>query len=440
MQLHLLITDWLVWFFLLLSLGCFIWAAQQPHWRETWRRLVASRIAMICMVVLGAYFIIGLLDCVHFQRQAQFVSLLDLLLAPLQHPDEKTYSAPFASHLYTISSQQALQHVAQHVHSVTQRNWDVVWRSVLGLLEGIFFSGLIIMLGLLCAGVKKIKINWQKFIAAKTQTAWRPAVITFCMLCIVIAITINLAQYYHIFGTDKIGRDVFYEAIKSIRTGLLIGILTTIFMLPLAILLGLTAGFFSGWVDDVIQYLYTTLSSIPGVLLISASVLVMQVYIAAHPTLFPTITQRADARLLALCFILGITSWASLCRLLRAETLKLKTQEYIQAATVLGVARFKILWRHLLPNVIHIILITVVLDFSGLVLAEAVLSYVGVGVDPTTMSWGNMINSSRLELAREPIVWWPLLAALIFMFGLVLCANLLADALRDALDPNLKEQ
>ena len=90
-----------------------------------------------------------------------------------------------------------------------------------------------------------------------------------------------------------------------------------------------------------------------------------------------------------------------------------------------------------MPNIMHIVLITIVLDFSGLVLAEAVLSYVGVGVDPTTMSWGNMINSSRLELAREPVVWWPLLAALSFMFVLVLSANLFADKVRDAFDPKV---
>jgi len=104
--------------------------------------------------------------------------------------------------------------------------------------------------------------------------------------------------------------------------------------------------------------------------------------------------------------ILGITSWTGLCRLLRAETLKIREIDYVQAAHAMGVKHRKTISRHIIPNVMHIILITVVLDFSSLVLAEAVLSYVGVGVDPTTMSWGNMINSARLELAREPIVWW----------------------------------
>lgn len=242
-------------------------------------------------------------------------------------------------------------------------------------------------------------------------------------------------NHFHLFGTNKIGQDVFYETIKSVRTGLIIGTLTTIFMLPFALFFGTIAGYFGGVIDDVIQYLYTTLSSIPGVLLITAMVLVMQIFITNHPHLFPTIADRADARLLSLCFILGITSWASLCRLLRAETLKLREQDFVVASIAMGAKKMPIIIRHIFPNVMHIIIITLVLDFSGLVLAEAVLSYVGVGVDPTMASWGNMINTSRLELAREPVVWWPLLAALSTMFFLVLSANVFADSVRDAFDP-----
>jgi peptide/nickel transport system permease protein len=166
----------------------------------------------------------------------------------------------------------------------------------------------------------------------------------------------------------------------------------------------------------------------------------MLVYMETHPDLYDTGVERSDLRLLFLCIILGVTSWTGLCRLLRAETLKLSELEYVQAAEALGVGRLTIILRHILPNVMHIILIAVVMDFSGLVLAEAVLSYLNIGVDPTMYSWGNMINSSRLELAREPIVWWSFLAAFIFMFLLVLSANLFADAVRDAFDPRLRER
>jgi peptide/nickel transport system permease protein len=153
---------------------------------------------------------------------------------------------------------------------------------------------------------------------------------------------------------------------------------------------------------------------------------------------FTSIAQRADVRLFFLCLILGTTGWIGLCRLLRGETLKISELEYVQAAAALGVGRGRMILRHILPNVMHIVLIVAVLDFSGLVLAEAVLSYVGIGVDPAMISWGNMINSARLEMAREPIVWWSLLAAFVMMFGLVLSANFFSDAVRDALDPRLR--
>ncbi len=207
----------------------------------------------------------------------------------------------------------------------------------------------------------------------------------------------------------------------------------------MALALGILAGYFRGWVDDAIQYLYTTLNSVPGVLLIAAAMLVMQGYMARHEAEFASLALRSDFRLLALCLILGLTSWTGLCRLLRAETLKLRELEYVQAAQALGVRQGMILARHILPNLFHLVLISVALDFSSLVLAEAVLSYINIGVDPSMDSWGNMINSARLELAREPAVWWSLAAAFVFMFALVLPANLFADAVRDAFDPRRGE-
>jgi len=163
----------------------------------------------------------------------------------------------------------------------------------------------------------------------------------------------------------------------------------------------------------------------------------VQVLIETHGDWFATAAARADVRLLCLCLILGVTGWTSLCRLLRGEALKLREMEYIQAAQAFGVSSFRILTRHIVPNVMHIVLISVVMDFSALVLAEAVLSYIGVGVDPTMISFGTMINAARLEMSRDPVVWWSLMAAFIFMLALVLAANLFADAVRDAFDPRL---
>ena len=125
-------------------------------------------------------------------------------------------------------------------------------------------------------------------------------------------------------------------------------------------------------------------------------------------------------------------------RLIRSEALALRESRFIEAAWASGATRTRVLTRHILPNVSHIIVIALVMDFSGLVLAEAVLSYVGVGVDPSTTSFGTMINNARLEMAREPMVWWSLAAAFVFMFALVLAANLFADAVRDGFDPRVR--
>lgn len=224
----------------------------------------------------------------------------------------------------------------------------------------------------------------------------------------------------HILGTDRIGTDVLYLSLKSVRTGIIVGLLTTLIAIPFALLMGIMAGFFGGWVDDIIQYLYTVISSIPTVL-----------FIAAFIVIFGT-------GLPQLCVAMGLASWTSLCRLLRAETLKLREAEFVSAAKALGVPAWRIILRHILPNVLHVVIITTVLRFSTEVLAEAVLTYLGIGVDAQTMSWGTMINDARSELTRDPVIWWKLVAAFTFMLGLVLPANIFGDAVRDALDPRLR--
>jgi peptide/nickel transport system permease protein len=280
-----------------------------------------------------------------------------------------------------------------------------------------------VLVGVQWSFLRRSSLPW--YASWGTQTA---------VICLAVWLVL-ISRYYHVLGTDRGGVDVAYQSIKGVRTAVLLGTLATLIMLPIAVTLGVMAGYFKGWVDDVVQYLYTTMSSIPGILLIAASVLLFQVYIDLHPDFFSTGMEKADARFIALCFILGVTSWSSLCRLIRGETLKISQLEFVQAAHAFGVSHSRIVTRHILPNVVHIILITFVLDFSSLVLAEAVLSYIGVGIDPAMGSWGNMINSARSELSREPVVWWTLSGAFFFMFVLVLAANLFADLVRDAFDP-----
>lgn len=454
-------TDTLL-YVLVAAVAVLVWYVRRhEHLRAPWREVFRNRMGVAAMVVLAAYVSVGLLDSVHFRLplasatggerySGQVLSLLDLVLTPLRTHQEETYSAPLATRLYSKETVRLPDGRDVRIYPRLRfggaqlrdpaRDWlPDIERTV---LRGVGFA--LLVWGALAAAVILVlarRHRWapraalRRVLTGRTEYPVHVALYTAGALILFASVTGHLAVHYHVFGTDKVGQDVFYETLKSIRTGLVIGTLTTLVMLPLAIVLGITAGYFRSWVDDVIQYVYTTLNSIPGVLLIAAAILMLEVYMANHPGDFRTVIARADLRLLFLCIILGITSWTGLCRLLRGEALKLRELDYVQAAQAFGVGHTKILARHILPNVMHIVLITVVLDFSGLVLAEAVLTYVGVGVDPTTYSWGNMINGARLELARDPVVWWSLVAAFLFMFGLVLSANLFADAVRDAFDP-----
>ncbi|MBC8138273.1 MAG: ABC transporter permease [Fibrella sp.] len=224
----------------------------------------------------------------------------------------------------------------------------------------------------------------------------------------------------HMLGTDGTGQDVFYRTLKGARTAFIIGGLTSLIATPLALLFGLAAGYYGKGIDDGIQYVYTVLASIPSILLQIALVLVL------------------GKGIYQICIALGITSWVGLCRLTRGETLKHRDREYVRAAKALGVSDFRLLTRHILPNLLPIVIISVTLGFSGLILSEAILSYLGIGVDAEMGSWGNMIDAARDELARDPVIWWNITSASVALFILVLAFNLLGDALRDAVDPRLR--
>jgi len=406
------------------------------------------------------------------------MSLLDALLEDTAFArPEKTYSAPLAWLQFTKESilQEGgeprrdfprLRFGGKHLLAPeVQWGADVFKRLMLGMSAGLLVACVVIALTLSLVGRGRSRAPASEVRSGQrddpqrisgsarqpirlaiarqvwrgdTDIPWRAILITSTLLCLLFGAVFGLASGYHVLGTDRTGNDVLWQALKSIRTAWVIGSLATVAMLPPALIFGISAGYFKGWIDDVIQYLYTTLTSIPGVLLIGACVLMMQVYIDAHPGMFPTSAQRADLRLFLLCMILGLTGWAGLCRLLRAEALKLRELEYVQAARAFGISHARIMARHLLPNVMHIVLITVVLQFSGLVLYEAVLSYLGIGVDPSMNSFGSMIEKARLEMSRDPMIWWNLLTAFLFMLALVLSANLFSDAVRDAFDPRTR--
>ncbi len=457
MKLVLLWTDIMLWG-LLLALA--VYAARvraNPLSRATWSHVFTSGPAVASAVILAGGLLITLLDSIHYRPllpapagvqsstgkdaySPQVVSVLDDVLSPLVNGQEKSYSAPLAvmglskesiqKNGQTVRDYPRLKFAGKQLARVEDAPGDQLWRGIRG---GILGGLLWMVLSLLWTSAQPLPSHTD---AARARQ-W--GLMTLALLCTGGGIAWQLSQAYHVLGTDKVGLDVLYISLKSIRTAMVLGLLTTLVTLPIGILAGLAAGYFRGWVDTVIQYIYTTLNSIPSVLLIAAAVLMLQVGIDANPQAFPTALERADVRLFFLCFILGVTSWTGLARLLRGEVFKLRELDYVQAAKAFGATHWSILIRHLLPNVMHLVLISLVMDFSGLVLAEAVLSYVGVGVDPGTLSFGTMINAARLELSREPVGGGTLAAAFAFMLVLVLAANLFADAVRDAFDPRARQ-
>jgi ABC-type dipeptide/oligopeptide/nickel transport system permease subunit len=224
----------------------------------------------------------------------------------------------------------------------------------------------------------------------------------------------------HIFGTDVLGRDILARAVHGCATALSVGLISSGISLLIGLVLGALAGFYGGWVDGLIVWLYTTIDSIPYILLV------------------PAITFVLGRGLINVYIALGVTSWVTLCRLIRGEFMKHKDRDYVMAAKVIGASDGRKIFRHILPNVTHLAFVQFGLGFVAAIKIEVILSYLGLGVDPSTPSWGIMLDDSKLELSRP--FWGNLVAATIFMFGLILSFNLFNDALRESLDPKLKNK
>ena len=460
-------TDIFVWLVFAMTAVYIARTVRNPNARRTWRRVFVAPTPMAAAIVLSMFVAIGMLDSVHFRPRIDTVagkgsgaavysgetlSVLDLAFATLREAREKTYSKPLAYRLFSKEAIEVdgtaarefprLSYGGRHLVDPA-RDWlgDVVGRLVTGVVLGAI-GGLALML-VVSGGVAQkrnegIAAAWRYMRSSATQMPWTTVARTLVIVGVVVGVLVSLASEYHVFGTDLTGNDVFYRVVKSIRTAIVMGALTTAATLPFALGLGIVGGYLRGWADDLIQYFYTVVSSIPPVLLIAACVLMIQVFIDKNPQMFETGIERSDLKLLFLCLIVGLTEFATMCRLVRGETLKLRELDYVQAAQAFGAGAGKIMARHIMPNVMHIVIITLVLEFSQIVLYEAVLSYVGVGVDPSMSSFGTMLNLARSEMARDPVVWWNLATAFVFMLGLVLAINLFADGVRDAFDPRAR--
>ncbi len=463
----LLWTD-VVLYLMLAALVWYGWRIRvNANLRANWWKVLRDPAALCSGIVLVLFALVTMADSVHFRRAlppapgapagtptfyaTSTESLLDVLLARQIAMRETGYSEPLA---YLGLSKEPTERDGQPVRDFPRltfggahladpgAQWagDVAARAAAGAFGGLLFAALatLVTAVALRRGHGGVGGALHDLLADRTELPLRAALATVTVAAVLIGIVAALMGHYHVFGTDRTGNDVLYQALKSIRTAFVIGTLATVATLPFAVVLGILAGYFRGWVDEVIQYLYTTLSSVPNVLLIAACVLMVQVFLDKNPDLFETGLERSDLKIFLLCVILGLTGWATLCRLVRGETLKLRELEYVQAATAFGVGHARIMAKHIAPNVMHLVLITTVLSFSELILYEAVLTYVGVGVDPSMNSFGGMINLARSEMSRDPVVWWSFAAAFGFMVTLVLAANLFADGVRDAFDPRAR--
>lgn len=468
----LLATDVALFGLLAVLIAYVAYVRRTPALRAQWQRVFVSRVGMGSAVILAGFLTLTMLDSMHYRQplpllnggvpaySPQTTSVLEALLAHLKSSIEKTYSAPFHTTQFnketalidgvSMRDHPPLKFGGAHLRAVGQRDeldphvvWqDVMVRGVKGAALGAGVSGMLVLLCvamLLVSQTRKtgvalgFKDSTQFF--AQTRLPWFTAFAVVGGLGVVAGMLWQMSLGWHVLGTDRAGNDMLYLALKSVRTALAIGLITVLASLPFAVVLGIAAGTLRGGVDTVVQYIYTVLSSIPGILLIAACVLMIQSYIDQNPASYATALERADVKLFLLCLVLGITSWAGLARLLRAEAMKLREMDFVLAARSFGLPVWQIMLRHIAPNTMHLLILTVTMEFSGLVLYEAVLSYIGIGVDPAIHSFGGMINGARSELSRNPMVWWPLFSAFTFMVTLVLAANLFADCVRDAFDP-----
>lgn len=234
------------------------------------------------------------------------------------------------------------------------------------------------------------------------------------------------------FGTDIFGQSVLRKTIYSAKTSLTVAFLASIISIGIGLPLGAIAGYFGKWIDEIIVWIYSTLESVPYILLILAFAFVLRDKSIRIPWTDHTIALTGIA---AVYLAIGLTSWVGLCRLIRGEVLKHKERDYVVAAKAFGASDLYVIFRHIVPNVFHLVIIDFSLRFVGFIQAEVVLSFLGLGAKEQP-SWGVMIDDARLELGRG--VWWQMVAATLAIFLISLALNIIGDALRDALDPKLR--
>ncbi|MCI0556162.1 MAG: ABC transporter permease [Anaerolineae bacterium] len=232
----------------------------------------------------------------------------------------------------------------------------------------------------------------------------------------------------HPFGTDTIGRDILARTIYGGQISLTIGIFAAIVEVVVGVLIGAVAGYFGGWIDDVLMRITEAMLIIPSLFLL----LVLSKALGGRVPPIDVLGRTFSGSVIVIILVIGFTSWTYLARIVRANVLSLKQLDFISASRALGVSDARIIFRHLLPNTMAPIIVSSTLGVSAAILSESYVSFLGLGVQTPTASWGNMLDTAVKYVQTAPWLWF---FPGLFILLTVLCINFIGDGLRDALDP-----